>query len=371
MTKKILKFCCVIAAGIFFGNCNTNENTNGQTSPRGNSTGQQLGDLPMGFTNLGNTCFANSTLVLLFASDQIKQILNDKLIAIAGQAQNQIDAREAFKKSLKNLYDARDNKKPDLKPELNACFDAFEKARLAVLGSGLVGGLLGGAKLRKDQGDSRDFLNDILVLLGYGNDPNVAFKYAVFRGAPLIKILPSEEPSIGFTMAGLDASKTYEIKNLYDTWVKPQAMINGDQLYRVDPNPALGIPGLKADSDVYHVIKNPPLGSIFFVALRYLPGTPPARLSTVVKPSLSLTIISKNRDVADLNKEFKHNYDFTAMAVQSGDLNCGHYYSYVYDKPNQRFIKFNDASVSIVTEAEMMADASNGYLYLYQKSINP
>lgn len=363
---KISKCCSLIALSIMLNACNlsTNEADQGryrQSLDDPNGSGAPS-NLALGFPNLGNTCFANSTLVLLLSSKQIIEILDNKLITISGQTKAEINARETFKNAFKNLQLARDNKDGDLAVKLHAYFDAFEQARKLVLGSELVGNK---DKLRKDQGDPRDFLNDILLLLGYGHNPHVAFTYNIFSDDNYVKIYPNNEPIISIPMGNLLSTKAYEIKDIYAEWMKKE-MVTGSNRVR-NPNS-----GALVDSHRYQVIKDPPQASLFMVAMRYIYATPPTRLDIAVKPSLSLTIISKKEVVANLANEIKYPYDFRAMAIHQGStLDCGHYYTYVHDIAKQRFLKFNDAQVTIVTIDEMMKDAVNGYLYHYEHKLGP
>lgn len=201
-------------------------------------------------------------------------------------------------------------------------------------------------------------------MLGYGHDPHVAFTYHVFSDDGYKKIYPNNEPIISMPM-GLLSTKSYEIKDIYAEWMKKEIVTGSNRM--INPNS-----GVLSDFHRYQVIKDPPQASLFMVAMRYIYGTPPTRLDIAVKPSLSLTIISKKEVVANLSNEIKHPYDFRAMAVHQGStLDCGHYYTYVYDIAKERFLKFNDAQVSLVSKDEMMKDAVNGYLYHYERKLGP
>jgi ubiquitin C-terminal hydrolase len=319
------------------------------------SQNKGLGLLP-GLTNLGGSCFANASINVMLSSSEIQKILLTTLTKLPGQSQAQYDARIGLQTSLKNLYQARKQLKSDVTTELNAYFDAFEAARLSINGSELVGGK---DKLRKDQGDARDFIEDNLDMLGYGHNPQVAFIYHVFTADNEIRVMPLPEPIIGLTIAGLPNTQ-YGIEDLYKFW--------GAAELRAGPDQVVNKANVLADSNRFHVINDPPKSSLFFAVYRFFfdqTDKTSKRLSTRVRPDMALTIKSSSKANPALG--FSHQYILKAIAVHHGALGGGHYYAYVYNYIEKRWEKYNDSQVSVVPEAAVLKDADSGYIYLYEQ----
>src|SRR5690606_30325034 len=127
---------------------------------------------------------------LLLSSKDVVDILSSPLSRDPTEPQAHYDLRAKFQKTLKNLYDARKSLKKDLTDEVNAYFDAYEEARKEVIAGGAPNGeKVGGKdKLRKEQGDARDFIEDNLRLLQYAKNNTVTFTYHIFTNDNSTKV---------------------------------------------------------------------------------------------------------------------------------------------------------------------------------------
>lgn len=65
-------------------------------------------------------------------------------------------------------------------------------------------------------------------------------------------------------------------------------------------------------------------------------------------------------------------YRVHAVFVHQGDAAFGHYWAYMYDLEEKRWLKYNDSIVSEVSEDEVFADttgsSSNAYALIYVRN---
>lgn len=279
---------------------------------------------------------------------------------MAKDSQAQHDKRVRLHAALKDLYDKRNARKADLTAELNAYFDAYEEARKEVIAGGAVDGeKVGGVdKLRQDQGDARDFLEDNLVLLHYGSKEPVGFTYNIFTNDNSTKVFTLDDVVIGFTIKNL-LNNAYSVQDIYDEWRKPTFMGGTNQV-----NNNANVP---TDSNRYYVFREPATPSLFLAALRFtydLTGKPAQKLATTISPSEQITI--KTKAPTNITQDIAHNYKLRAVAIHHGSLGGGHYYAYVYNYQDKRWEKYNDREASVVDKSAVVNDANNSYLFLYE-----
>jgi len=54
------------------------------------------------------------------------------------------------------------------------------------------------------------------------------------------------------------------------------------------------------------------------------------------------------------DKEFqKHLYNLHSICIHDGNATTGHYYSYIYDSFNKKWIKYSDIKIQEVSEEEV------------------
>jgi hypothetical protein len=267
--------------------------------------------------------------------------------------------RQAFQQSLFKLHQAREQGNKNLEPELNAYFEAYEKAAKKINGSKKVGGAAGdGARLRCNQGDARDLMLDILIFLGYENQYNVQFAYNIFTNNQIKILLEPQPPLILLSIPSNGTNLTVE--KLYEQWSQPELMTK--------PNQMRNLNDVAMDSKRYQVIADPPPSSLFFELKRYdYIGGEQKRISTPVLLSHNLVVKAHLR--SDVSKTHDYSYKLSAVIIHLGSSpRGGHYYAYVYEPELSSWVKYNDSSVSIVTQKTVDDDArTNAYLLLYQR----
>ena len=65
--------------------------------------------------------------------------------------------------------------------------------------------------------------------------------------------------------------------------------------------------------------------------------------------------------VENAYKDFKQQpYNLHAILVHDGSAESGHYYSFIYSKPQQLWFKFNDHLVTAVDEEQVMRESVGG-----------
>lgn len=348
-----------IALIMVMASCDKNNTLEREHPYDANDPDHHREDLFPGLANLGGTCFANASINVMLASSEFTKFLSETLPKIVGQDQAQYDLRVKLQTSLKSLNDARQKKQKDLTHELNAYFDAFEAARKSINHDERVGNK---DKLRQEQGDARDFVEDNLSLLGYSKDQPMTFAYNVFTDDKSRKIFALDDVVIGLPISKLAPDKEHSFQDAYSEWLKPTFMDFPNQLEKT--------PGNKVDSNRYDVLAEPAAPALFLATLRFiydLTGKPSKKLSTMIKPTMELNVNTKTKAIADLALDHPHTYYLKAIAIHHGSLNGGHYYAYVYNYPKKRWEKYNDTQASVATEVEVVKDsAENGYIYLYE-----
>lgn len=311
-------------------------------------------DAVAGLPNLGNTCFANASINLMLSSKEIIDILSSPLAKIKDEPDAEYVLREKLRTTLKALHEARKDNTKDVTDEVNAYFDAFEKARKQINGNELVGGE---DKLRKDQGDARDFIEDNLTLLNYApmRKDDVAFQKIVFKDDKKTKTIELPEKVIGFRVEGLKEDEQYSLKDLLAIWLEPEFMTGENQFKR----------GKKdfVDIDRSHLFREPAHQSLFLAALRFI-TSPPKKLSTSITHSDVIAV--KSYKTTDLKTAYDHNYNIKAVVIHLGALGGGHYYAYVKNSEKNRWEKYNDSEVKVVDEDTVRKDAKDSYIFLYE-----
>jgi ubiquitin C-terminal hydrolase len=305
-----------------------------------------------GLSNLVNTCFANSSINLLFSSNTIKNILKKNLTQKSGEKPEEFSHRVNFHKAMNNLFSARKMRQTKLCNELNAFFDAYEKAREAIFGSELVGDT---DKIRRDQSDARAFTSDVLRILGLEAP---IFHYDHFADGST-KTYAEQELIIEI---GLDSTiQNKSISELLDKWAASEPMRAPYQPYNAA--------GVKMNADRFMTLKMPAPDSLFVSLNRFevnLTGGEPERLSNAIIPSKDIKMPAT--DEKDLQKKATVSYELRAIIVQSGSLKGGHYYAFVFNKSTNQWTNFDDTRVTVVDEAAVMKDATNnGYVFLYER----
>lgn len=360
MTKPLLFFRCftlyVLLYPLLFTSCKDNSEADHPYENEGQPFEQiNTEKLLPGLPNLGATCFANASINAMLAAQEFIDILSKPLKKRAGDAHH--DVRVSMHAALKTLYDARKKNKKDLTSEVNAYFDTFETARKAIKGNKKISNK---DKLRKDQGDARDFVEDNLLILKYVENDPVVFAYNIFTADNSIKVYDdpnNRELVIGFPISGL-AKKEYTFDDVLKEWLKPEAMLA--------PNQAVNNAGVLADSNRYLVLHEPAKPSLFLSVLRFaidpLTGSS-TKITTRVTPTTPLDV--KTKTMTNVNKTHDHTYDLRAIVVHHGSLNGGHYYAYILNADKKRWEKYNDSEVSIVKYADVLKDADSGYIYVY------
>jgi ubiquitin carboxyl-terminal hydrolase 25/28 len=56
----------------------------------------------------------------------------------------------------------------------------------------------------------------------------------------------------------------------------------------------------------------------------------------------------------------KHPYHLHAICIHDGNANSGHYYAFIKDHYNSKWLRFNDVRVSDVTEEQVFKEANGG-----------
>lgn len=310
--------------------------------------------LKSGMSNLGNTCFANATTSMLLASKSMHTILANKLPQFHGEDAQTYSMRENFRDAFFKLSQARDTSGVNLSNQLNKYFDAYEKAALRINGTTLVGGVIDGVQLRSGQGDAMALLQDILIFLGYAGGGDIQFNYNIFTDNS-IKTYPD-----GNQFVALDIHKSAPLAELYKDWTNTaETMTGSNRVYNAQ--------GIKMDSVKYQTLLSPSPETLIFALKRFDISTGvPKKVSTPVNISKNLVVQARSKN--NINNILYYDYKLKSIAIHYGTTGGGHYIAYVFEPDANRWIKYNDSQVAIVSEKEVEDDArTNGYLFLYER----
>ena len=67
--------------------------------------------------------------------------------------------------------------------------------------------------------------------------------------------------------------------------------------------------------------------------------------------------IKKMYSTKNMQKEV---YNLHSICVHDGNANSGHYYTFIYDRFGKKWRKYNDISVTEVTEEQVFAESTGG-----------
>ncbi|MFK7826578.1 MAG: ubiquitin carboxyl-terminal hydrolase family protein [Oligoflexales bacterium] len=330
-----------------------------------------------GLPNLGNTCFANSATVLLFELNDFPNFIGNPLargalINFPYETTDQWNLRKTFKKSTLNLHNKRQNllgteKSSGLvQNELNLFFDSLTATSKNLDGTERIGGF-DGARLRREQGDSRDFAAKVLEYLEY---PYPKFREIVNFVDGDRKIIRHDEHIINLNVDADKLNFDGEIAPSFSSVLNIKTMVNpmtGD-------NQIINNNGIKLDSHVESGLVASEANLIF-------------RLDRVRSEQNANGEWFRTKFTAPINVDhrievpyYRHNgdrlgniaYNLKAVSIHQGRSHkSGHYYTYVYDNKFQGWMVYNDSQVIEVSAYHALADIrNNGYLYLYELTSN-
>lgn len=339
-----MKFIIVMSVVLSLG-CNNNLHKNGfshQAIPN------------VGMDNLGNTCFANSSINFVLSASVVEKSLNKTLTRLDNEEQEHFLARKEFHRALKALSLAR-QKGTKVCNELSAFFRAYEKTRKIIKGSKRVGSV---DKIGREQADAHEFLSDVLEFLAVDGPELFAVLDFVDGSKKVLK--PSSEKMLSIQLAGYSTS----IQELYNNFFSTELM-TGDNQVRNNEDVAM-------DSKRRQVLKDPAPSSLILSLKRFsydFDTQQSIRLSDEVSFDATLNITTTSEK--NLSKTINHSYAIKSIIIHQGSSpRGGHYYAYVFDKTLKRWVKFNDSSVSFVEQDEVKEDAlRNGYVYLFEKRV--
>ena len=320
----------------------------------------------LGLDNKGNTCFLNSTTQMLFEALAISNIeitnfndpkYNDDVYADDGKTKaSSSKERQAFLKALKDLKSVRDDpsKQADLDTSLKNYFAAYEAVNKKVNKTQEVGGE-GGGYVGKDQCDALDYLRSVLDFIGY----QLTFQ-EIYKVDNKNRINEIKDNVLSFTVGELDNSKKYNLSDLYENWKKPEEIewINEEDKTKTKAMKSINFSSIQRN---------------FFIALKrflyvenYIKKNG-EKLNTIVIPDKNLNIQTRTGEGSGKITTNHHKAFLKSIVVQTGGTDGGHYYSYVYDEKEKKWFKYNDSSVTEISEKKVMDDASkNGYLFSYE-----
>ncbi|MCA9508312.1 MAG: ubiquitin carboxyl-terminal hydrolase [Myxococcales bacterium] len=303
-----------------------------------------------GLRNLGNTCFANASLNLLFSSSTFQKTLKSELVKEEREPGDQFAARKQLQEAARALNKARQEKKEALHDELSEFFDVYERTRKLIKGSELVGSV---DKVRRDQADTNEFITDIFDFLPI--EPLLTFAYNEFIDKSVKFFSTQPLQKLELPLSG----KPDNIQSLINKMFLPAPMVGNNQVENSK--------GVQMDSIRYEAIEDPLPRSLFISLKRFAYDGAVKKLFDRIIPDKNIEIKTKNRK--DIKQVSTQQYTLKGIAVHSGaTMHSGHYYAYIYDGTKNTWILFNDSSVSSVDEKAVFSDATeNAYVYLYEK----
>ena len=324
--------------------------------------------LSAGFKNLRNTCFANAATTLLFEIPGISDLISDELTQRIGEPENEFESRKKLRRATNALFETRRDPKNDTSSFtslVNTYFDQIGEinALTSSTNSPNVGGA-DGALLRRDQGDSADFINELMAYLDF---PISGWFQKMTFDDGSTQISDSNGKIVNLSLAST--------LNTQDQARSMQDILNiaTSREDYVDENMRRAPDGTLRPGQALRAFDSQPKWTIFNLT-RFTYNTETntsSKVFSIVNPTKKLTIpyftdLSLQEPDATMELELK------AITVHSGStLNGGHYYAYVYNKNLNKWIKYNDSSVSLVKEEIVMTDSKkNGYQFLYINS-NP
>lgn len=311
----------------------------------------------IGFPNLGNTCFANATMNVLFSSPSfirfIETVSKHRTAKLSKDAYELIDA-------IKDLYESYKNgDSENIKSKLDTFYDAYEASALKEFGCKTVGGS-GGGCLRSNQCDAQDLLRSLLALVhypkldGYMQDTSIDDK---------LKNPKKELTERGIALNFSEKDKETSLQNLLNDLTNNPELID-DFTFEDAPNE-------KQVALRKFILTEPAPNALFIDLKRYeqkfdliLNKWVEKKVSSVVIPDFELTIPFENK--TDRDQKENHTYILTSIAVHRGGTSGGHYYAYVYESEDDEWFKYDDSYVSKVSKEKVIDDSKeNGYIFSY------
>lgn len=322
--------------------------------------------LSAGFKNLRNTCFANAATTLLFEIPDISDRISGELTQRIGEPENEFESRKKLRRSTNALFEKRQDPKNDtssLTSLVDKYFDRIGEinALTSPTNSPNVGGS-DGALLRRDQGDSADFINE---LMGYLDFPVSGWMQKMTFDNGLTQTSDVNGKIVNLSLASTLSTPEQDrsMQDILDIATSKEDYV-GENM-RMAPD------GILRPGQALRAFDSQPKWAIFnLTRFTYnADSNSSSKVFSIVNPSKKL-VIPYFADLFQQEPDASMELELKAITVHSGStLSGGHYYAYVHNKNLNKWVKFNDSSVSFVSEETVMKDSKkNGYQFLY---VNP